>query len=82
MITTLIFVIKESPFKKPNSKDLHILNDGHNYGGTSNKFIAHNPLIISSSMLNKEIALVAILNTDRFTENEFEKLACGYVMAL
>ena len=49
---------------KPYSKDLHIRNDGHSCGGTSNKFNAHNPPIISSSMLNSEIELMEILNTD------------------
>ncbi|MCA0933906.1 hypothetical protein LCM02_15700 [Lutimonas saemankumensis] len=50
---------------KPYSKDLHIRNDGHSYGGTSNKFNAYNPPFISSSMLISEIGLMEIINTDR-----------------
>lgn len=51
---------------KPNSKEQHTPNVGHNHGGTSNKFKAYKPAIISLSMLIIGVAL------DYFNASFFE----------
>ena len=51
---------------KPNSKEQHNPNVGHNHGGTSNKFKAYKPAIISLSMLIIGVAL------DYFNASFFE----------
>ena len=51
---------------KPNSKEQHTPNVSHNHGGTSNKFKAYKPAIISLSMLIIGVAL------DYFNASFFE----------